>query len=189
MHLLTVRGLLLCAAAAGALGWTANRLSTAAGGPLLILPWVSLAGLAAVAAGLLVLGLRVRRHQEGAHPERFDPLIAARTAAAAQAAAWAGAGLAGWHAAVAVDQLALVAVRSDQGPLWASLVQAGAGLVLAVVGWVVEGFCKLPPDDPDAREGAEYRRGREKELPDGEGGYARQTRERNRPRPRGRDAR
>ena len=189
MHLLTVRGLLLCAAAAGAVGWTANRLSTAAGGPLLILPWASLAAVAAAAVALLVLGLRVKRYQEGTHPERFDPLVAARTAAGAQAGAWAGAVLTGWHVAVAVDQLALVAVRSDQGPLWASLAHAAAGLALAVVGWVVEGFCRLPPDDPDAEESAEYRRGREKELPEGEGGYAREIPERRRARPRGRDAR
>ena len=63
------------------------------------------------------------------------------------------------------------------------------GLALAVVGWVVEGFCRLPPDDPDAEESAEYRRGREKELPEGEGGYAREIRERPRPRPRGLGAR
>lgn len=137
MHVLTVPALLMCAAAAGAVGWTANRLSTGAGGPLLILPWASLAALAAVA----------------------------------------------------VEQLALVTVRSEQGPLWASLVHAGAGLVLVVVGWIVEGFCKLPPDDPDAEEGAEYRRGRQKELPEGEGGYAREIRPRARRRPRGGDAR
>ena len=47
MHVLTVPALLMCAAAAGAVGWTANRLSTGAGGPLLILPWASLAALAA----------------------------------------------------------------------------------------------------------------------------------------------
>ena len=66
---------------------------------------------AAVAAALLVLGVRVKRHQDGAHPERFDPLVAARTTAGAQAVAWAGAMLTGWHAAVAVEQLALVPVR------------------------------------------------------------------------------
>lgn len=189
MHVLTVRALLMCAAAAGAVGWTANRVSTGAGGPLLILPWVSLAAVAAVSVGLLVLGVRVKRHQDGAHPQRFDPLVAARTAAAAQAVAWAGAVLTGWHAAVAVEQLALVPVRSDQGPLWAGLAHAAAGLVLVVVGWIVEGFCKLPPDDPETGEGAEYRRGREKELPEGEGGYAREIRPRGRRRPHGRHAR
>ncbi len=189
MHVLTVPALLLCAAAAGALGWTANRLSTGAGGPLLILPWVSLAAVAAAAVALLVLGVRVKRYQEGAHPERFDPLVAARTVAGAQAAAWAGAVLTGWHAAVAVDQLALLTVRSEQGPLWACLAHAAAGLALVVVGWVVEGFCKLPPDDPEAGEDAGYGRGRQKELPEGEGGYAREIRERPRARPRGRDAR
>ncbi|MGQ1798328.1 DUF3180 domain-containing protein [Kocuria oceani] len=189
MHVLTVPALLLCAAAAGALGWTANRLSTGAGGPLLILPWVSLAAVAAAAVALLVLGLRVKHYQEGAHPERFDPLVAARTAAGAQAAAWAGAVLTGWHAAIAVDQLALLSVRSEQGPLWACLAHAAGGLVLAVVGWIVEAFCKLPPDDPEAEGDAEYGRGRQKELPEGEGGYAREIPERRRARPRGRDAR
>jgi hypothetical protein len=185
VHMLTVPALLMCAAAAGAVGWSANRLSTGAGGPLLILPWASLAAVAAVAVGLLVLGLRVKRYQDGLHPERFDPLVAARTAAGAQAVAWAGAMLTGWHGAIAVEQLALVSVRSDQGPLWASLGHAAAGVVLVVVGWVVESFCKLPPDDPDAEEGAEYRRGREKELPEGEGGYAREIPRRPRERPGG----
>ncbi|GEO92607.1 MULTISPECIES: DUF3180 family protein [Kocuria] len=173
MHVLTVPALLMCAAAAGAVGWSANRVSTGAGGPLLVLPWASLAACAAVAVVLLVLGLRVRRYQEGRRPERFEPVVAARTAAGAQAVAWAGAVLAGWHATIALEQLTLVGLRSEQGPLWASLAHTGAGLVLVVVGWVVEGFCKLPPDDPDAEEAAEYGRGRDKELPEGEGGYAR----------------
>lgn len=189
MHVLTVPALLMCAAAAGAVGWTANRLSTGIGGPLLILPWVSLVATAAVAVALTVLGVRVKRYQEGTRPERYDPLVAARTAAGAQAVAWAGAMLAGWHAAIAVEQAALVPVRSDQGPLWAGLAHVLAGLVLVVVGWIVEGFCKLPPDDPDAEEGAGYRRPREKERPEGEGGYAREIRERARERPRGRGAR
>lgn len=188
MHVLTVRALLMCVAAAGAVGWSANRLSAAAGGPLLILPWASLAAVAAVAVVLLVLGVRVKHYQDGSHPERFDPLVAARTAAGAQAVAWAGAVLTGWHATIAVEQLALVPVRSEQGPLWAGLAHVAAGLLLVVVGWIVEGFCKLPPDDPDAEEGAGYRRRRDKELPEGEGGYAREIRERARARRRGPDA-
>ncbi|MFI7483997.1 DUF3180 family protein [Kocuria sp. M1R5S2] len=189
MHVLTVPALLMCAAAAGAVGWSANRLSTGAAGPLLVLPWVSLAASGAVALAVLVLGLRVKKYQEGVRPERFDPLVAARTAAGAQAAAWAGAMLGGWHATIAVEQLSLLSVRSEHEPLWASLSHVASGVVLVVVGWVVEGFCKLPPDDPEAEESAEYRRRRDKELPEGEGGYAREIGERARARPRGRGAR
>jgi len=186
VHVLTVPALLMCAAVAGAVGWSANRVSSTAGGPLLVLPWASLTALGAVAVVLVVLGLRVKRYQEGLRAERYDPLVAARTAAGAQAVAWAGAMLAGWHAAVAVEQLALVPLRSDQGPLWLCLAHVASGAVLVVVGWVVEGFCKLPPDDPDAEEDAEYRRGRDTELPEGEGGYARERGERPRARPGGR---
>ena len=78
MHVLTVPALLMCAAAAGAVGWTANRLSTGAGGPLLILPWASLAALAAVAAALDLHRNTIRyRLQQVVTLTGYDPAVTA----------------------------------------------------------------------------------------------------------------
>ena len=43
----------------------------------------------------------------------------------------------------------------------------GGGLIMVVVGLVVERFCKLPPEDTEARQGA-----REARRPKAEGEYA-----------------
>jgi hypothetical protein len=40
-------------------------------------------------------------------------------------------------------------LRSDQGITWLALAMAGGGLVMIVVGLVVERFCRIPPEDGD----------------------------------------
>ncbi|MCY1685093.1 DUF3180 domain-containing protein [Kocuria sp. SL71] len=77
----------------------------------------------------------------------------------------------GWHAMLAVDQAALISLRTDQGPSWRCLFQAGVGVALAVVGWIVERFCRIPPEDPDAEADGAAERGRGRTAE--EGGLAR----------------
>ena len=174
--------LVVVAAVSAAVGWSINHVVSGAHQALLILPWVSL--VAELGAGIVVgyLGLRLRayrdperegaRRRDQARRKPYDPVWAVGTAAAAQAIAYYGALCAGWHAGIGVDQLGLLAVRSTQEPLWQCVAQVVAGLLLVVLGWIVEKSCRLPPDDPDAGEETPYG-GRQDPYATGEGGYAR----------------
>ena len=182
MRYLNVLSLVAAAAVAAAVGWSLNHVVSGQHQSLLILPWLSL--LAELAAALVVgyLGLRLRayrdpergagRRRDPARRKPYDPVWAVGTAAAAQAIAYYGALTAGWHAGIGVDQLTLLGVRSTQEPLWLCIAQGVAGIVLAVVGWIVEKSCRLPPDDPDVEEETPYGGRRDPYAP-GEGGYAR----------------
>ena len=178
---LNVLSLLAVAAVAAATGWSLNHVLSGDAQPLLILPWGSLVAEAAVALVLVYLGLRLKayrnpgqggRRRDPALRRPYDPVWAVGTAAAAQAVAYYGALTAGWHTGIGVDQVALLGARSTQEPLWQCVAQVLVGVVLAVVGWIVEKSCRLPPDDPDAEEESPYG-GRRDPYATGEGGYAR----------------
>jgi hypothetical protein len=139
--------IVLCGAV---IGWLANLLALRASLPVPVLHLSSLATMAAVAVFTLVLGLRVRSWRNGKRDRELNPVLAARTLVLAQACAYAGALIIGWHAGILVDQLQLLAYRPGGPVLWQVLGMIGAGLVMVVVGLVVERFCKLPPDEPDS---------------------------------------
>lgn len=178
---LNVLSLLAVAAVAAAVGWSLNHVVSGEAQPLLILPWGSLVAETAVGLVLVYLGLRLKayrnpeqgkRRRDPADRKPYDPVWAVGTAAAAQAVAYYGALTGGWHAGIGVDQLMLVGARSTQEPLWQCVAQVLAGLVLVVIGWLVEHSCRLPPGDPDADEENPYG-GRQEPYASGEGGYAR----------------
>ncbi|MER6928235.1 DUF3180 domain-containing protein [Kocuria palustris] len=168
---LTVRLLAVLAAVAFMSGWIAQLVSESLHGPLLALPVASGIALLVFAAILLVAGLRVRRLRDGDREIRMDRTWGTVIAALAQAVAVLGALCLGWHAMLAVDQAALISLRTDQGPLWRCLFQVGVGVALAVVGWIVERFCRIPPEDPDAEADGAAERGRGRTAE--EGGLAR----------------
>ena len=181
MRYLNLLTLVAVAAVTAAVGWS---IAHVAGGreSMLVLGWASIA--AEVAAGIVVvyLGLRLRaykdpesgsvRRVDPARRKPYDPVWAVTTAAAAQAVAYYGAMTAGWHAGIGVDQVLLLGVRTTQVPLWLCVAQVVAGLVLVVVGWLVEHSCRLPPGDADSGQDSPYR-GRQDPYTSGEGGYAR----------------
>lgn len=115
-------------------------------GTLLPVPGLLWAGLAVIAAVLLLLGLSVRRLTEG-RGTRMDVLRAARVAMFAKACSLCGAAFTGYFAA----QL-LVAWANINAPVMRehAVASAAAGLAaagLVVVGLIVEGWCRLPPED------------------------------------------
>lgn len=144
--------LLIILGAAGVLGWCATLLTAGAGltAPVLGLP--SVITLAAVGLLVLVLGLRVRRDQDRPAGARMDPLAAARTLVLAQAGAYAGTLIAGWHAGVLIHLLSATGPGSrTTDDAWIMVI---AGLVLVILGFVVEQFCRIPPEDgPGGAEG------------------------------------
>ncbi|MGJ9404384.1 DUF3180 domain-containing protein [Arthrobacter sp. KK5.5] len=146
----TIRPLWLLAICLGAAlaGWIGQWLASTNGLPAPVLHWTSLITMGAGILITLGFGLRVRRYQQGKLRRMLDPLQAARTLVLAQATAYAGALIAGWHLGILVDLMAASGLRT--GSSTSSLVMMGAAVAMVIVGWAVEQFCKLPPDDPSA---------------------------------------
>lgn len=154
-------------------GWVATMLTGRYSLATPVLPLTALATMGVIVAITLVLGIRVLRWRNS-HPKKtvLDPLLAARTLILAQACAYAGTVLLGWHLGIFLDQLRLWSLRSDQGITWLALVMAGGGLVMIVVGLLVERFCRIPPEDTDTK-GIDGKPGRtQRGEAQGEGEYA-----------------
>jgi len=138
--------LALAALGAGVLGWVVWRAVLGQGGSPPEVPWSVTAVLVLIAGIVLWLGLAVRAYQRGDKPD-LDPIGAARTAALAKAASFAGSLLTGWYGA---QVLVLLADLANE-PMRRGALSAGAAtlaaVVLAVVGMIVERFCRLPPPE------------------------------------------
>lgn len=136
-------------------GWSATVVTSRYGIATPVLPATALATMGVIVIITLILGIRVVRWRNSLKPgskaktTQLDPLLAARTLVLAQACAYAGTVLLGWHAGIVLDQLRIWSLRSDQGITWLALAMAGGGLVMIVVGLVVERFCRIPPEDGD----------------------------------------
>jgi hypothetical protein len=159
-------------------GWSATVVTSRYSMATPVLPATALATMGVIVAITLILGIRVLRWRNSVKPNStakktmLDPLLAARTLVLAQACAYAGTVLLGWHVGIFLDQLRIWSLRSDQGITWLALAMAGGGLVMIVVGLLVERFCKIPPEDGDAK-GADGKPGRAvRGEAAGEGEYA-----------------
>lgn len=140
--------LLLFFVVAVVLGWVAQQLVVSAGRSVPILNWTALPTMGGVSALTLAMGIRVRRYTQGKLKSRLDPIAAARTLILAQASAYAGTLIAGWHVGIAAQLLGATGFGS--AAVRSSLLMIGAGVVMVIVGLIVEKFCKVPPDDPSS---------------------------------------
>lgn len=129
------------------LGWVATELTSRASLALPVLPLSSLATMGLIVVVCLILGLKVRRWRDGKRDKVLDPLMAARTVVLAQACAYAGAVLLGWHTGILLDQLPTLGLRTELGVIWQMAALMAGGVVMVAVGVAVERFCKLPPED------------------------------------------
>jgi Protein of unknown function (DUF3180) len=164
--LLAVVGIALAIA-----GWSAAVLTVRYGMATPVLPATALVTMGIIVALTLVLGIRVLRWRNGKKKKMLNPILAAWTLVLAQACAYTGAMLLGWHAGIFLDQLRFWSIRSGLDVTWLALGMAGGGLAMIVVGLIVERFCKIPPEDgeTDTGEGLPgHGRGKAK----GEGEYA-----------------
>ena len=163
---------LLVVLAAAVLGWLAGLAAPSLGWPAPVVGRSGLITVAAVSVLCLALGWRVRRDREKPAAARMDPLAAARTLVLGQASGFAGAALGGWHAGVAVQVLLRAGVGAPT--VREAALQAVGGLVLLVVGLIVERWCRIPPeaDAPEGGRGQDGSPGRPA-RPETEGGYAR----------------
>ncbi len=141
--------LVAVAVATAAVGWLVTELTSRASMALPVLPMSSLITMGLIVVVCLILGLKVRRWRDGNRNKHLDPLLAARTVVLAQACAYAGAVLFGWHAGIMLDQLPTISMRADLSVIWQIVALLAGGLVMVVAGIMVERFCKLPPEDSD----------------------------------------
>jgi lysylphosphatidylglycerol synthetase-like protein (DUF2156 family) len=161
--------LLFIGAAVGFLGWLAALVTTRYSLATPVLPLTGLTTMGVIVVLTLVLGIRVLRWRNGNKKKMLNPILAAWTLVLAQACAYTGTVLLGWHAGIFADQLRLWNLRSNQSLTWQALIMAGGGLLMIVVGLTVERFCRIPPEDGDA-EGSPGRP--ENRKPNAEGEYA-----------------
>lgn len=144
MTKLKVRFLLWCTAIGAVAGWVALRVLTATGKFAPVLDYSALYSLGAVCAVILFLGIRVKRSTQG--KTDFEPIAAARTLVLAQASAYAGAVIAGWH----IPAIITLWLANGLTPsLIRGLVLTGAGIFMVIIGYIVQHLCKLPPEDTD----------------------------------------
>lgn len=154
-------------------GWFATVLTSRYSMATPVLPATALATMGVIVAITLVLGIRVLRWRNSTKKKTaLNPILAARTLVLAQACAYAGTVLLGWHAGIFLDQLRIWSLRSNQGLTWLALAMAGGGLVMIVVGLIVERFCRIPPEDGDADPRQEIQRRGARGETKGEGEYA-----------------
>lgn len=161
--------LFIIALAVGVLGWLAALLTTRYSLNTPVLPLTGLITMGVIVVLTLVLGVRVLRWRNGNKKTLLNPILAAWTLVLAQACAYTGGVLLGWHAGIFVDQLRLWNLRSDQSLAWQAVAMGGGGLVMIAVGLIVERFCRIPPEDGEG-ESAPGRQ--EKRKPNAEGEYA-----------------
>ncbi len=131
------------------IGWVATELTSRASLALPVLPLSSLITMALIVIVCLVLGFKVRRWRDGKRDKVLDPLLAARTVVLAQACAYAGAVLFGWHAGILLDQLPTIVLRTYLAVIWQMVALMAGAMIMVAVGVVVERFCKLPPEDSE----------------------------------------
>ncbi len=138
--------------AVAVLGWAGLRIWTRSGGTYVPLPWTAVVGTAMLAVAVVAAGLPVRRWMSGRRDRPLDPLVAARTVVLAKAAAYGGALLAGWYAAQALVILPdLVGTRRTRFVLAVAATLAAVGVCVA--GFVVQRWCRVPPDDGEGGPG------------------------------------
>ena len=155
-------------------GWAATVLTNRYSVATPVLPATALATMGVIVAITLILGIRILRWRNSNRDSTkkktvLNPILAARTLVLAQACAYTGSVLLGWHAGIFVDQLRLWNLRSDQTLAWQALAMAGGGLAMIGVGLMVERFCRIPPEDGEG-ESAPGRQ--EQRKPKSEGEYA-----------------
>lgn len=143
------RTLVLLAAGVALVTWVGLRSWSRSGHELPMLPWSTAGVMALLAVAVLVAGWPVRRWTRGHRTEPLDPLRAARTVVLAKAAQYAGALLTGWYAGQVLVILPSIDVDPRRDMMVRGLVSVAAAVLVWVVGWLVERFCRVDRRDDD----------------------------------------
>lgn len=150
--------LLLGVAVLGAaVGWL-GEVALAAGGLATVEPPVTFT-LALIAIGVitLVMGWPIRRALHGDRTLRIDPFRAMRVLMLARASSRMGAVFFGVAAGVLVFFLTR-GVLASTTPIWASIGALAGAMIVGAAGYLVETWCRLPPEDEARQQAAELQR-------------------------------
>lgn len=118
--------------------------------------WITVVVLLMIAAAVMVAGWEIRRYLRA--PKAVappSPQRARATLVAAQACALAGSVFAGWYLAQVLVHIDRVSNGAERAPLWLALVSGLAATVVAVCGFIVQAWCRLPPEDEDSERPAD----------------------------------
>lgn len=145
---LRARWLVITVVVVTAVAWVLLDQARGRGVVLSAVRWPVHLALAILAATVLVAGLQVRSYLRGRRPS-LGGLRAARTLVLAQAAALTGAGLTGWYAAQVLLVVGDVEIESMRDRAIGAGAAALLAALLAVLGCVVERWCRVgsPHDD------------------------------------------
>jgi hypothetical protein len=136
----------LIALASTAIFWVVLDVWAGSGGNPPPLSWIAVFVVVALVLVVIAAGLPVRSWMRGQRDRALDPLVAARTAVLAKAAAYGGALIVGWYLSQAVLVLPdLVGARRTRFTI--ALVAAAVAVALSVAGFVVQRWCRVPPED------------------------------------------
>jgi hypothetical protein len=153
------RVLVAVALVVGGASWVVLKLVAGGGRDLPSTSWLAVFIFVALGLGLLVAGRPVKRLVAGRATRPLNPLYAARVLAMAQAAALAGAAIAGWYVAQVVLLLPDADVPSQRLQMLVLGILALAAAGLAAIGLLVQKWCRLdePPTDPFADDRRDQR--------------------------------
>ena len=135
----------LVMAVAAMLGWLGAFFAAESGWPAPVLGYTAVITLAAVIVLEVLLGIRVLKDRQRPVADRLNPVAAARTLVLAQAGTYAGAVIGGWHAGILAHRVPQAGFGS--GTVTEATVQLVTALILVIVGFVVEQWCRIPPED------------------------------------------
>ncbi|MCW4466730.1 DUF3180 domain-containing protein [Glutamicibacter sp. MNS18] len=138
--------LALCTVAGAVIGYVLMLVMSGRGLMAPVLDYSALFSMGAVSVITLALGIRVKRFTSGRTKHRVEPIAAARILVLAQAGAYAGAVICGWHLSL---MSALLAATGPSPTATRAIVLACAGGLMVIIGFIVQYLCKLPPEDTD----------------------------------------
>lgn len=143
----------LVAVLTGMGSWLVLQLVRALGAEYPVISWLGLVPLVAVTLLVLVMSWQIRRYLRGAGTARPSPQRGRGTLVGAQAAALGGAALVGWYAANVLVHLPNADVPGEREQVLWAVVHGLAAALLSVVGYVGQGWCRLPPGEGDDDDG------------------------------------
>jgi hypothetical protein len=149
----SIRLVLLLGVAATALCYLGLRIWTGQGGVLPQAPWAALIVLVFMSCGVFFAALPVRRFLRGQARKPLNPLRAMRTLVLAQAAALTGALVTGWYVAQVLVLLPLLDIPGRRDAAVRLMVLAAGGVLMATVGLVAQGMCRVDRNDRDGDGG------------------------------------
>ncbi|HIW45858.1 MAG TPA: DUF3180 domain-containing protein [Candidatus Yaniella excrementigallinarum] len=148
MSSIRVGWVVVVAVVAAIMGWLGGFWAAESGWATPVLGYSAVITLLAVMAIELVLGIRVLRDRQRPVADRLHPVTATRTLILAQAGTYAAAAIGGWHLGILLHRVPQAGFGSKV--VTEASVQVITALLLVVVGFLVEHWCRIPPEDSDA---------------------------------------